>query len=50
MQAITGLDYKILAEVCVKDFENVMFTLREWNQLQELSAVLGPFSEATDLL
>ncbi|GAA6071939.1 uncharacterized protein LOC114158526 [Tachysurus ichikawai] len=42
VQAITGLDYKILAEVCVKDFENVMFTLREWNQLQELSAVLGP--------
>ncbi|GAA6069381.1 zinc finger BED domain-containing protein DAYSLEEPER-like [Tachysurus ichikawai] len=49
VQAITGLAYKILAEVCVKDFENVMFTLREWNQLQELSAVLGPFSEATDL-
>ncbi|GAA6102740.1 zinc finger BED domain-containing protein 4-like [Tachysurus ichikawai] len=49
VQAITGLDYKILAEVCVKDFENVMFTLHEWNQFQELSAVLGPFLEATDL-
>ncbi|KAK9953880.1 hypothetical protein ABG768_016000 [Culter alburnus] len=49
VQAITSLDYKNLAEICGKEFENVVFTLREWNQLQELSAILGPFSEATDL-
>jgi len=49
VQAITSLDYKNLAEVCGKEFENVVFTLRDWNQLQELSEILGPFSEATDL-
>lgn len=49
VQAITSLDYKNLAEVCGKEFENVVFTPRKWNQLQELSAILGPFSEATDL-
>lgn len=26
-----------------------MFSVHEWNQLKELSAVLAPFSEATDL-
>ncbi|KAK9961953.1 hypothetical protein ABG768_007347 [Culter alburnus] len=31
-----------------QDYENVMFSACEWNQLKELSAVLAPFSEATD--
>lgn len=34
--------------MCSKDYENVMFSACEWNQLKELSAVLAPFSEATD--
>ncbi len=49
VQAITSLDYKNMAEVRGKELENVVFTPHEWNQLQELSEILGPFSEATDL-
>lgn len=48
VQALTALDHKSLNEMCSKDYENVMFSAREWNQLKELSAVLAPFSEATD--
>ncbi|KAJ8001004.1 hypothetical protein DPEC_G00186310 [Dallia pectoralis] len=35
--------------MCIVDFENVVFTSREWNQLKDLCAVLSPFSEATEL-
>ncbi|GAA6090111.1 zinc finger BED domain-containing protein 4-like [Tachysurus ichikawai] len=48
VHALTALDHKSLNEMCSKDYENVMFSAREWNQLKELSAVLAPFSEATD--
>ncbi|XDV39249.1 hypothetical protein PO909_008513, partial [Leuciscus waleckii] len=48
VQALTALDHKSLNEMCSKDYENVMFSAREWSQLKELSAVLAPFSEATD--
>lgn len=49
VQALTALDHKALTEMCSKDYENVVFSAREWNQLKELSAILAPFSEATDL-
>lgn len=48
VQALIALDYKTLNEMCSKDYEDVAFSTREWNQLKELSAVLAPFSEATD--
>lgn len=48
VQALTALDHKSLNEICSKDYENKMFSAREWSQLKELSAVLAPFSEATD--
>ncbi|XP_030599481.1 zinc finger BED domain-containing protein 4-like isoform X2 [Archocentrus centrarchus] len=49
VQALIALDHKALNEMCTKDYEDVVFSTREWNQLKELSAVLAPFSEATDL-
>lgn len=49
IQALTSLDHKALTEICSKDYENLMFTAREWNQLKELTAILEPLSEATDL-
>ena len=35
--------------MCSKDYEEVVFSTREWNQLKELTSILAPFSEATDL-
>ncbi|KAJ7990613.1 hypothetical protein DPEC_G00302210 [Dallia pectoralis] len=49
IQALSVLDHKDLTEMCIVDFENVVFTSREWNQLKDLCAVLSPFSEATEL-
>ncbi|XP_037539816.1 zinc finger BED domain-containing protein 6-like [Nematolebias whitei] len=49
VQAFTALDHKALNEMCSKDHEELVFSAREWNQLKELSAVLAPFSEVTDL-
>lgn len=46
VQALTALG---LNEMCSKDYGDVVFSVHEWNQLKELSAVLAPFSEATDL-
>lgn len=43
------LDHKVLNKMCSKDYEDVMFSACEWNQLKDLSAVLAPFSEATDM-
>ena len=49
VQALTALDHKALNELCSKDYEDVVSSAWEWNQLKELSTVLAPFSEATDL-
>ncbi|XP_037552908.1 serine/threonine-protein kinase Chk2-like [Nematolebias whitei] len=49
VQAFTALDHKALNEMCSKDHEELVFSAREWNHLKELSAVLAPFSEVTDL-
>ncbi|CAK6977231.1 zinc finger BED domain-containing protein 4-like [Scomber scombrus] len=49
VQALTTLDHKALTEMCSKDYEEVVFSTREWNQLKELTSILAPFSEATDL-
>uniref|UniRef100_A0A3B3RYJ1 Zinc finger BED domain-containing protein 4-like n=1 Tax=Paramormyrops kingsleyae TaxID=1676925 RepID=A0A3B3RYJ1_9TELE len=49
VQALTALDHRALNEMCSKDYENVVFSAREWNQLKELTSILAPFSEATDL-
>lgn len=49
IQALTSLDHRSLIEICSKDYENLIFSPRDWNQLKELTAVLAPFSEATDL-
>ncbi|XP_054597626.1 uncharacterized protein [Nothobranchius furzeri] len=49
VQALTALDHKALTEMCSKDYEEVVFSTREWNQLKELTSILAPFSEATDL-
>ncbi|GAA6109859.1 zinc finger BED domain-containing protein 4-like [Tachysurus ichikawai] len=35
VQALTALDHKSLNEMCSKDYENVMFSACEWNQLKE---------------
>lgn len=35
--------------MCSKDYEEVVFSTREWNQLKELTSILAPFLEATDL-
>lgn len=40
-QALTALDHKALNEMCSKDYGDVVFSVREWNQLKELSAVLA---------
>lgn len=49
VQALTALGHKALNEMSSKDYRDVVFSVHEWNQLKELSAVLAPFSEATDL-
>ncbi|XP_017263504.1 zinc finger BED domain-containing protein DAYSLEEPER-like [Kryptolebias marmoratus] len=49
VQALTTLEHKSLSEMCSKDYEDVVFSAREWNQLKELCVVLSPFAEATEL-
>uniref|UniRef100_A0A3B5PVV0 Uncharacterized LOC111606838 n=1 Tax=Xiphophorus maculatus TaxID=8083 RepID=A0A3B5PVV0_XIPMA len=49
VQALTTLEHKSLSEMCNKDYEDVVFSAREWNQLKELCIVLSPFAEATEL-
>lgn len=34
--------------MCSKDYEEVVFSTHEWNQLKDVTSVLAPFSEATD--
>lgn len=43
VQALTALDHKTLIEMCSKDYDDVVFSAREWNQMKELNAVLAPF-------
>ena len=49
VQALTALDHKVLTEMGCKDYEEVVFSTHEWNQLKELTLILAPFLEATDL-
>uniref|UniRef100_A0A3B4ZNS1 Uncharacterized protein n=1 Tax=Stegastes partitus TaxID=144197 RepID=A0A3B4ZNS1_9TELE len=49
VQSLTALDHKALTEVCSNNYEDVIFSSCEWNQLKELCTVLAPLSEATDL-
>lgn len=49
LQAITALDHRALTQICTSDFQHVLFSAREWNQLKDLGSVLSPFAEATDL-
>lgn len=49
LKALLKLDHHVLTEVCSEEFNNVVFTTREWSQLGELADILAPFSEATDL-
>ncbi|XDV31501.1 hypothetical protein PO909_002492 [Leuciscus waleckii] len=49
LQALTSLDHKTLTEMCLNDFSDVVFMPREWNQLRDLTSILAPFAEATNL-
>lgn len=49
VEAVIQLEHAALSEMCQIDFENVVLSQREWAQCQELSQILGPFAEATDL-
>ena len=49
VQTLTALDHKALNEMGSKGYEDLVFHVCEWSQLQKLSAVLPPFSKATDL-
>uniref|UniRef100_A0A096M2K3 BED-type domain-containing protein n=1 Tax=Poecilia formosa TaxID=48698 RepID=A0A096M2K3_POEFO len=49
VQALTTLEHKSLSEMCNEDYEDVVFSAREWNQLKELCIVISPFAEATEL-
>ncbi|XP_060723328.1 uncharacterized protein LOC132844154 isoform X1 [Tachysurus vachellii] len=49
LQALTALDHRDLTQICSSDFQHVLFSVREWNQLKNLGSVLFPFAEATDL-
>lgn len=48
LKALTTFDHRGITEMC-SDTENVVFSTREWAQLNDLCALLEPFSEATDL-
>ncbi|KAK0148860.1 hypothetical protein N1851_010714 [Merluccius polli] len=49
IQAVIELDYTALTQMCSVDFENVVLSSREWAQCRELTLILGPFAEATQL-
>ncbi|KAL0199462.1 hypothetical protein M9458_008002 [Cirrhinus mrigala] len=49
LQALTSLDHRALTQICSADFQHVLSSVCEWNQLKDLGAVLSPFAEATDL-
>lgn len=49
IQAVIELDHTALTQMCSVDFENVVLSSREWAQCRELTQILGPFAEATEL-
>jgi len=49
LEAILKLDLPKLAEVCGNEFQQVVFTAREWSQMKELCSVLEPLKDATEL-
>nr|XP_055032707.1 uncharacterized protein LOC129421310 [Misgurnus anguillicaudatus] len=48
LQALTALDNRDLTQMCNSDFQHVLFSVCEWNQLKDLGSVLFPFPEATE--
>lgn len=50
IQAVIELDHTALTQMCSVDFENVILSSREWAQCRELTQILGPFAEATELM
>ena len=49
MKSILKLRLSSLSEVCGKEFKEAVFTIREWNLLQEMKDILAPFAEATEM-